>query len=81
MFILSSLKHNQLLCLILDLLPLCLHCPPVKLPPPPPNDGWKQVFNNLTGAIEGDDYLTFGLVDTVDGQHSALLTLDESQTT
>ncbi|THV04986.1 hypothetical protein K435DRAFT_150244 [Dendrothele bispora CBS 962.96] len=45
--------------------------PPPKYPygvPPPPKggDSWVQVFYGLDGAIEGDDYLTYGLVDTVD---------------
>ncbi|KAJ2920987.1 hypothetical protein H1R20_g16102, partial [Candolleomyces eurysporus] len=56
-----------LICRLLDLLPLGFHCP--KPPPPPtpnpPSDGYTQTFNNLTGATQGGDYLTFGLVDTV----------------
>ncbi|KAG5335816.1 hypothetical protein C0989_000245 [Termitomyces sp. Mn162] len=28
-------------------------------------DGYTQTFSGLTGAIEADDYLTYGLVDTV----------------
>ncbi|KAK7444342.1 hypothetical protein VKT23_015354 [Stygiomarasmius scandens] len=41
---------------------------PHGVPPPPPNhgDGWVQAFGGLDGAIEADDYLTYGLVDTVD---------------
>ncbi|KAF9257838.1 hypothetical protein L218DRAFT_834620, partial [Marasmius fiardii PR-910] len=35
-------------------------------PPPPPAGIYNPVFTNLDGAIEADDYLTFGLVDTVD---------------
>ncbi|KAK7465000.1 hypothetical protein VKT23_006211 [Stygiomarasmius scandens] len=61
---------DSLICKILDLLPLCLHCPkPPKHPhnpPPPPSDGWTPTFSNLTAATQADGFLTFGLVDTVD---------------
>lgn len=30
-------------------------------------DGYYETFNNLTGATEASDYLTYGLVDTVQG--------------
>ncbi|KAF8991981.1 hypothetical protein BDQ17DRAFT_1254364 [Cyathus striatus] len=43
--------------------------PPYFPPPPPPaqpSDGYTQTFHNLTGATQADDYLTFGLVDTID---------------
>uniref|UniRef100_A0A0W0EU92 Uncharacterized protein n=1 Tax=Moniliophthora roreri TaxID=221103 RepID=A0A0W0EU92_MONRR len=45
--------------------------PPPKphYPPPPPHDGYKQVFSEHDGAIQADDYLTFGLVDSVAGQY------------
>ncbi|KAJ7578989.1 hypothetical protein C8J56DRAFT_964525 [Mycena floridula] len=59
---------DGLLCLIIDILPGCLHCPhPPSHPKPPPSDGWTQVFSNLTGAIEADDFLTFGMTDDVEG--------------
>ncbi|KAG7091592.1 hypothetical protein E1B28_010613 [Marasmius oreades] len=35
-------------------------------PPPPPPGVYNPVFTNLDGAIEADDYMTFGLVDTID---------------
>ena len=55
-----------LICLVLELLPFpCLHCPHPPPPPPPTGDGYMQTFNNLTGATQGSDYLTYGLVDTV----------------
>ncbi|KAK7447080.1 hypothetical protein VKT23_014294 [Stygiomarasmius scandens] len=37
-------------------------------PPPPPSGGWVQTFSGLDGAVEADDYLTFGLVDTIEGK-------------
>jgi len=48
-------------CSLLAKKPGCLRCPV----PKPPCSGWHQTFSNLTGAIQGDGYLTFGLVDTV----------------
>ncbi|KAJ3867453.1 hypothetical protein EV359DRAFT_61494 [Lentinula novae-zelandiae] len=53
---------DDLLCAILDLLP-GLHCP---VPKPPPKNGWVQTFSNLDGATQADDYLTYGLVDTIE---------------
>ncbi|KAJ7189173.1 hypothetical protein C8R46DRAFT_1157802 [Mycena filopes] len=57
---------DQVLCALLDLLPLGLHCP--KLPPPdkpsPPPE-FSQTFYNLTCAAQDDSYETFGLVDTI----------------
>ncbi|KAK0461959.1 uncharacterized protein EV420DRAFT_138145 [Desarmillaria tabescens] len=57
---------DSLICWLLDLLHLGFLCPN---PPhnPPANDGYKQVFYNYTGAVQADDYLTYGLVDTVEG--------------
>ncbi|EEB90923.1 hypothetical protein MPER_10807, partial [Moniliophthora perniciosa FA553] len=59
---------DSLICKLLDLLPLGIKCPkrPHHPPPPPPNDGWTKTFENYDGATQADDYLTFGLVDTVD---------------
>ncbi|EAU87630.1 hypothetical protein CC1G_09727 [Coprinopsis cinerea okayama7 len=69
-----------LVCRLLDLLPLPFKCPKLPPRPPPkptptgtypqptptpPADGYEQTFKNLTGATQGHDYLTFGLVDTV----------------
>ncbi|KAJ3799979.1 hypothetical protein GGU11DRAFT_870448 [Lentinula aff. detonsa] len=53
---------DTLICDILDLLPFCLHCP---IPKPPPKNGWVPTFSNLTGATQAGDYLTYGLVDTI----------------
>ncbi|KAF9255100.1 hypothetical protein L218DRAFT_884858 [Marasmius fiardii PR-910] len=66
---------SQLTCSLLDLVPLgILHCP--KAPYHPPhggngnggdNDGYyKEVFDGCDGAVQADDYITFGLVDSVD---------------
>ncbi|KAF8890617.1 hypothetical protein BD779DRAFT_1469145 [Infundibulicybe gibba] len=64
-----------IICKILDLFPYALHCPKQPPPPPPNNpppnnppppiDGYTPTFSNLTGAIQADGFLTFGLVDTV----------------
>ncbi|KAF9054287.1 hypothetical protein BJ165DRAFT_699570 [Panaeolus papilionaceus] len=35
-------------------------------PTPTPTAGYTPTFQNITGAIQADDYLTFGLVDTLD---------------
>ncbi|KAK7447073.1 hypothetical protein VKT23_014285 [Stygiomarasmius scandens] len=40
--------------------------PPSHGSPPPPSGGWIQTFGGLDGAVEADDYLTFGLVDTIE---------------
>ncbi|KAF8998243.1 hypothetical protein BDQ17DRAFT_1362265 [Cyathus striatus] len=55
-----------IICKILDLFPFLLHCPKPPPPTPPPSDGYQQTFSNLTGATEASDFLTFGLVDTID---------------
>ncbi|THU86362.1 hypothetical protein K435DRAFT_782903 [Dendrothele bispora CBS 962.96] len=54
--------------------------PPYGVPPPPPpsppsppsghppyygGNGWVQTFGPLDGAVEASDYLTYGLVDTI----------------
>ncbi|PFH49319.1 hypothetical protein AMATHDRAFT_48822 [Amanita thiersii Skay4041] len=63
-------EHPDLFCLIpyicrlLDYLPLGFHCPHYP-PPPPDNDGYHQTFHNLTGATQADDYMTYGLVETI----------------
>ncbi|KNZ71861.1 hypothetical protein J132_05686 [Termitomyces sp. J132] len=58
---------NEIICSILNLLPLnYLHCPAQPLHnPSSTGDGYTQTFSGLTGAIEANDYLTYGLVDTV----------------
>ncbi|KAJ7750377.1 hypothetical protein DFH07DRAFT_775079 [Mycena maculata] len=60
---------NQLLCELLELLPLCLQCPkPPPTPPPhtpPPSPEYTQPFYNQTCATQDNNYLTYGLVDTV----------------
>ncbi|PPQ66990.1 hypothetical protein CVT26_009950, partial [Gymnopilus dilepis] len=38
--------------------------PPTQTPPPPPPPGYTPTFSNITCAVQADDYLTFGLVDT-----------------
>ncbi|KAJ7579067.1 hypothetical protein C8J56DRAFT_964760 [Mycena floridula] len=54
---------DKLICLILSFLPFdCLKCPK----PHPPQTGYHQVFYGLTAAVQADDYITFGLVQTVD---------------
>ncbi|KAG7442466.1 uncharacterized protein BT62DRAFT_906011 [Guyanagaster necrorhizus] len=35
-------------------------------PTSPSSDGYTQLFSNLTGATEAVDYMTYGLVDTVE---------------
>ncbi|KAF9257235.1 hypothetical protein L218DRAFT_848002, partial [Marasmius fiardii PR-910] len=55
---------DKALCAILDLLPYGIKCPKK---PPPPGDGWDVTFQDYNGAIQADGYLTFGLVDTVNG--------------
>ncbi|KAL9711425.1 hypothetical protein Ac2012v2_005970 [Leucoagaricus gongylophorus] len=59
-----------LICKILDLIPFIIHCPPSfppQTPPskPPPSGGYSQTFHNITAAVQADDYMTFGLVETV----------------
>ncbi|KAF5314267.1 hypothetical protein D9619_011820 [Psilocybe cf. subviscida] len=39
---------------------------PTVTPTPTPTDGYTPVFSNITAAVQADDYMTFGLVDTVD---------------
>lgn len=48
-------------CSLLAATPGSLQCPAAN----PPANGWVQVFSGLTAAIQADDYMTFGLVDTV----------------
>jgi hypothetical protein len=68
------LTHFQLICKILDLIPFIIHCPhefppppppPTYPPSPPPSDGYTPTFTNITAAVQADDFLTFGLVETV----------------
>jgi len=54
---------SGLICDLLHLLGLGFLCPSNRNPPP--DSGYHQTFNNLTGATEASDYLTYGLVDTV----------------
>ncbi|KAK0499831.1 hypothetical protein EDD18DRAFT_864693 [Armillaria luteobubalina] len=49
-------------CWYLDLTKSGFWCPD----PENSGDGYTKVFSNYTGAVEGSDYLTYGLVDTVD---------------
>ncbi|KAF8622815.1 hypothetical protein AX15_006737 [Amanita polypyramis BW_CC] len=53
---------TPLICTLLDILHLGFLCPSRT---PPTTDGYYETFNNLTGATEASDYLTYGLVDTV----------------
>ncbi|KAG7095364.1 hypothetical protein E1B28_006123 [Marasmius oreades] len=57
---------NDFICKLLELLHLGILCPHKPPYNPPPGDGWNQTFDGYDGAIQADDYLTFGLVDTVD---------------
>ncbi|KAK0211350.1 hypothetical protein DFS33DRAFT_1250223 [Desarmillaria ectypa] len=61
------LKDSHL-CWLLDFLSCGFHCPkpPHHQHPPPPNDGYKPVFSNYSGAVQAADYMTYGLVDTVE---------------
>ncbi|KAF9055012.1 hypothetical protein BDZ89DRAFT_2672 [Hymenopellis radicata] len=55
---------DSLICELLDLLPLCMHCPnPVQEPPKEPSKPCKGT--NYKCAVQADDYLTYGLVDTI----------------
>ncbi|KAF8966957.1 hypothetical protein BDZ97DRAFT_1806087 [Flammula alnicola] len=36
-------------------------------PTPTASNGYIETFNNITAAVQADDFQTFGLVDTVDG--------------
>jgi len=70
----------QIICQILKYFPHVLQCPPKPPNPTPttssapsttptvPADGYTQTFSNLTGAVQADDYITFGLVDTAAGE-------------
>ncbi|KDR70775.1 hypothetical protein GALMADRAFT_46054, partial [Galerina marginata CBS 339.88] len=33
---------------------------------PAPSDGYIETFDNITAAVQADDFMTFGLVETVD---------------
>jgi len=69
MTVLLTGNFLKLICFVLELLPLWLHCPHASSPPPPPPPApgsYTQMFYNLTGATQAADYLTYGLVDTVD---------------
>jgi len=67
-----------IICRILRHFPDALQCPNGPPHPTPtstsstpsptptvPADGYTQTFSNLTAAIQANDYMTFGLVDTV----------------
>ncbi|XP_006462998.1 hypothetical protein AGABI2DRAFT_194039 [Agaricus bisporus var. bisporus H97] len=60
-----------LICRILDLIPFFIHCPhnyphpPTDPTDPPPADGYTNTFHNISAAVQADDYMTFGLVETV----------------
>ncbi|KAK0461949.1 uncharacterized protein EV420DRAFT_1246276, partial [Desarmillaria tabescens] len=51
-------------CWYLDLTHSGYWCPDPESTPTT-DDGYTVAFSNYTGAIEGSDYLTYGLVDTV----------------
>ncbi|KAK0230607.1 hypothetical protein IW262DRAFT_414434 [Armillaria fumosa] len=53
---------DGLICWLLDLLHLGFLCPK----PPQHPIVYKPTFSNYTGAVQADDYMTYGLVDTVD---------------
>ncbi|KAK0206732.1 hypothetical protein DFS33DRAFT_615492 [Desarmillaria ectypa] len=55
---------DDMLCWYLDICKSGYWCPSPK-PPPATGNGYTDVFSNYTGAVEGSDYLTYGLVDTV----------------
>jgi len=59
---------NEQFCWVLWLLgPKCLQCPKPSTPNSPPViDGFTVSFTNFTCAVQAADYLTYGLVDTVD---------------
>ncbi len=54
---------SQRVCWYLDLSKSGYWCPD----PESSGDGYTKEFSNCTGAVEGSDYLTYGLVDTVEG--------------
>ncbi|KXN92434.1 hypothetical protein AN958_07993 [Leucoagaricus sp. SymC.cos] len=35
-------------------------------PTPTPTDGYTPTFHNITAAVQADDYMTFGLVETIE---------------
>ncbi|KAK0482716.1 hypothetical protein IW261DRAFT_1050807 [Armillaria novae-zelandiae] len=55
---------DSYLCRILEQLNNGLNCPTTL--PTPSSDGYHQTFSNLTGATQAGDYMTFGLVETVE---------------
>ncbi|KAK7437223.1 hypothetical protein VKT23_018665 [Stygiomarasmius scandens] len=77
-FVFPYLK-DAIACKLFDLIPFIFHCPGFKFPPfhPKPlpphfpshhGSGWEQVFGGFDGAIVGGNYLSYGLVDTIDGK-------------
>ena len=78
---LLTIYSFQIICQILKYFPHVLQCPPNPPKPTPttsstpsptptvPADGYTQTFSNLTAAIQADDYMTYGLVDTVAGKY------------
>jgi len=54
---------TPLVCRILNARHYGITCP--QRPPPVTYDGYVETFQNLTGATQAPDYMTFGLVDTV----------------
>ncbi|KAK0211347.1 hypothetical protein DFS33DRAFT_1252299 [Desarmillaria ectypa] len=52
------------LCWLLSQLNNGLKCPTST--PTPSSDGYSQTFSNYTGATQAVDYMTYGLVDTVE---------------
>jgi hypothetical protein len=80
---LLTVDSFQVICKILTHFPHALQCPTKPPQPTPtststtpsptptvPADGYTQTFSNLTAAVQADDYMTFGLVDTVAGEYS-----------
>ncbi|KXN92433.1 hypothetical protein AN958_07992 [Leucoagaricus sp. SymC.cos] len=41
-------------------------------PPPPPPGGYYPTFYNITAAVQADDYMTFGLVESVEGKFCSM---------
>ncbi|KAJ3483655.1 hypothetical protein NLJ89_g12043 [Agrocybe chaxingu] len=67
--LISLASGGVIICKILKLFPWAIQCPKPPHFPPPPNDGYTQTFKNLTGATQAQDYMTFGLVDTIAGTY------------
>ena len=42
---------------------------------PVPSDGYIQIFSNITSAVQADDFMTFGLTETVDGMYESKIAM------